>query len=89
MIDYTPGLHLLAALAGSWLRRDGLHVVHGLVAMTVALKAGLVFLIARRLMPDGVPRSPFALVAALMLWLPRAFFIGSFMEQSFLAQVAS
>ena len=25
MIDYTPGAHLLAVLAGAWLRRDALH----------------------------------------------------------------
>ena len=32
---------------------------------------------------------PFAIVAALLLWLPYAFFAGSFMEQSFLSQVVS
>lgn len=89
MIDYTPGLHLLAVLAGAWLRSDALHAVHAVVALTVALKGGIVFLIARRLMPDGVARVPFALVAALLPWLPYTFFAGSFMEQSFLSQVAS
>src|SRR5207248_10326353 len=48
MIDYTPGVHLIAALAGAWLRTDGLHAVYAVVAFTVALKAGLVFHIARR-----------------------------------------
>ena len=89
MIDYTPGAHLLTAMAGAWLRRDALHVVHAVVSLTVALKCGLVFLIARRLMPDGVPRVPFAAVAVLLLWLPYVFFAGSFMEQSFLSQVVS
>ena len=89
MIDYTPGAHLLAVMAGAWLRRDALHVVHGVVALSVALKSGVVFLIARRLMPDGVPRVPFAVAAALLLWLPHAFFAGSFMEQSFFSQVVS
>jgi hypothetical protein len=89
MIDYTPGAHLLAVMAGAWLRRDALHVVHGVVALTAALKSGVVFLIARRLMPDGVPRVPFAAAAALLLWLPYAFFAGSFMQQSFLSQVVS
>jgi hypothetical protein len=89
MIDYTPGAHLLAVMAGAWLRRDAFHVVHAVVALTVALKSGLVFLIARRLMPDDVPRVPFAIAAALLLWLPYVFFAGSFMEQSFLAQVVS
>jgi hypothetical protein len=89
MIDYTPGAHLLAMMAAAWLRRDALHVVHALVALTAALKSGIVFLIARRMMPDGVPRVPFAAAAALLLWLPYAFFAGSFMEQSFLSQVVS
>ena len=47
------------------------------------------FLIARRLMPDAMPRVPFAIAAALLLWLPYAFFAGSFMEQSFLSQAVS
>ena len=89
MIDYTPGAHLLVALAGALFRRDSLHVVHGVVAFTVALKSGVVFLIARRLMPEGVPRVPFAVIAVLLLWLPYVFFAGSFMEQSFLSQVTS
>jgi hypothetical protein len=89
MIDYTPGAHLLAVLAGAWLRRDALHVVHAVVALTAALKIGLVFLIARRLMPDQRPRVPFAIVAALLPWLPYPFFAGSFMEQSFVSQVVS
>ena len=89
MIDYTPGLHLLTVLAGAWLRRDALHVVHVLVSLSVALKSGIVFLIARRLMPDGVPRVPFAIVAVLLLWLPYVFFVGSFMQQSFLSQAVS
>ena len=89
MIDYTPGAHLLTVMAGGWLRRDGLHVVHSVIALTAALKSGVVLLIARRLMPDGVPRVPLAAAAPLLLWLPYVFFAGSFMEQSFLSQVVS
>jgi hypothetical protein len=89
MIDYTPGAHLLVALAGAWFRRDALHMVHAVVALTVALKSGVVLLIARRLMPDDVPPLPFSIIAALLLWLPYMFFVGSFMEQSFLSQVVS
>ena len=89
MIDYTPGFHLLAVLAGAWIRRDALHAVHALIALTAALKCGFVFLIARRLLPEGVPRVVFAAVAVLLLWLPYTFFAGSFMAQSFLSQVVS
>jgi len=89
MVDYSPGAHLLAALAGVWTRTDGLHAVYPLVAFTVALKCGLVFLIARRLVNSDVPRIPFAVMAVLLLLLPRAYFTGAFAQHSFLAQVVA
>ncbi len=89
MIDYTPGSHLLAALFGRWLGRGALHAVYPVVAGTVAVKAGLIFLIAYRLLPRDVPRIPFALMALLLLLVPRTYSIGSFTEQSYLAQVTS
>ena len=89
MVSYTPGTHLLATLAGAWTRTDGFRAVYPIVALSVALKAGLVFLIARRMMPAGAPRTPFASAAALLLFVPRDYFMGSFTELSFLAQVVS
>lgn len=89
MVNYTPGTHLLGALAGAWARSDGLHAIHPVVAMTVALKAGLIFLIAFRLMPPALPRIPLALSAVLLLFRPRDYFIGSFAAASYLAQVVS
>ena len=89
MVDYSPGAHLLAALAGAWTRTDGLHAMYPLVAFTVALKCGLVFLIARRMVSPDVPRIPFAVMAVLLLLLPRAYFTGSFAQHSFLAQVVA
>src|SRR2546422_7614403 len=55
MADYTPGLHLLAAMAGAWTGTDGFHAVYWIVAVSVALKAALVFAIAMRLLPRNVP----------------------------------
>jgi hypothetical protein len=49
MINYTPGSHLLASMAGAWIRSDGLHAVYPVVAILVAIKAGLLFLIVRRM----------------------------------------
>jgi hypothetical protein len=89
MVDYTPGFHLLAALVSAWIPGDALHVVYAVVSATVALKAGFVYLIARRLVPAGVPRNPFAVAAVLLLLAPRVYSIGSFTEQSYLAQVVS
>src|SRR5262249_16087167 len=49
MMDYTPGAPLLIALAGAWTREPSLRLVHPVLALTVALKAGFVFCIAWRL----------------------------------------
>src|SRR5262249_49709604 len=56
MAQYTPGSHLLAAFAGVWSHTDGLRALHVLLSVTVALKAGFVFLIAMRTLPAHVPR---------------------------------
>jgi len=55
MADYTPGAHLLAVLAGSWMRSDGLHALYTVVAVAVGLKVGMVFLVASRCLtrPDA------------------------------------
>jgi len=76
-------------LAGRWTRSDGLHAVFGIIALSVALKAGIVFLIALRCVPEAPSstRVPLALTAPLLLFLPRSFFLGSFVHDSFLAQV--
>jgi len=89
MIDYTPGLHLLAALGGAWLRTGGLHALHAVMALTVAIKAAFVFLIARRLVPTERTRNAFGVLAVVLLLVPYAYSVGSFTEQSYLAQVAS
>jgi hypothetical protein len=89
MVDYTPGFHLLAALVAAWIPGDALHVVYAVVASTVALKVGIVFLIARRLMPQDGRRDAFAVTAVLLLLVPRVYSIGSFTEQSYLAQVVA
>ncbi|HEV3484902.1 MAG TPA: hypothetical protein VG106_05810, partial [Vicinamibacterales bacterium] len=43
MVSYTPGSHLLAALAGEWLDVDALRVLHSLQAFLVGLKGGVFF----------------------------------------------
>jgi hypothetical protein len=90
MVDYTPGFHLLTALAGAWIPGfDGLHAVYPVIAFTVALKFGIVFLIARRLVRLIATANAFAIAAVFALLAPRVYSIGSFTEQSYLAQVAS
>jgi hypothetical protein len=113
MVDYTPGAHVLAVVAGAWIHSDGLHAIYPLVAFSVALKAGFVFLIAIRLLSpargDGADgdngQSPsasfpkrksderaiapiaFAIVAVLLLFVPHEYFLRSFAQHSFIAQV--
>ena len=89
MAHYTPGLHLLAALGGAWIRGDGLHVIYPIVALTVALKSVVVFLIALRTLPAVRPRIPLALAAVLLAFVPQVYVTGSFLHDSFLAQAAA
>ena len=80
---YTPGSHLLASLVGAWLGIGGLRAAHPLLALSVALKAGFVFLIARRV----VPQIPMALAAVLLSFAAQAYALGSFAHDFFFAQV--
>jgi hypothetical protein len=89
MMNYTPGMHLLAALAGVWTGTDGLHTIQTIVAFSVALKAVFVFLIARRILPKDLPDIAIGAAGVLLLFLPYDFFVGSFAHFSFLAQVVS
>jgi hypothetical protein len=89
MAHYTPGSHLLAALAGAWTGGDGFRAFHSVAAVTVAIKAGIVFLIARRLLPDGPALLPLAASSVLFLLLPLFYFVGSFTRYSYLAQVVA
>ena len=89
MVQYTPGSHILTALAGAWSRWSGLHVLHTVMAVSAALKAGFVFLVAMRMLPRDVPRVPIAAVAAISLFASQTYFLGSFAQYSFLAQVVA
>jgi hypothetical protein len=89
MVYYTPGSHVLTALAGAWTRSSGLHALHAVMAAAAALKAGFVYLIAMRTLAPGVPRVPLAMIAVVILFASPTFFLGSFTEFSFLAQIVS
>ncbi len=89
MVSYTPGSHLLAALAGAWAGGDGLHALYPVIAAATALKAGLVFLIVRRLLPDDPARVPIGIAAVALLALPYDYSLGSFFRWSFFAQVVA
>jgi len=88
MAQYTPGSHILAALAGAWSGTDGLRSLHMVQALAVALESGFLVLISRRLMPAGVPRV-LALASALFLLASPRYFLGEFTEYGFVAQVVA
>ena len=87
MVQYTPGSHIITALAGAWSQSNGLHAVHTVMAASVAIKSGFVFLIAMRMLPVRRERVPLAAIASVSLFASQTYFLGSFAEFSFLAQV--
>lgn len=89
MTHYTPGVHALAALVGRWLGTDGLRVIHSLVATTVALKIGFMFLIASRLGAAHPQRVPLAFAASALALVPHAYIFDSFMKDGFLPQAVA
>jgi len=89
MTSYTPGSHIVAAAAGDWLRVDALRVLFPVTAVFVAVKAGLVFILALRALPARPASALHALAAPVLLLVPAAFTIGSFFQFYFYAQVVS
>jgi hypothetical protein len=89
MVQYTPGSHILTALVGAWTRSNGLHALHAVMAASAALKAGFVFLIAMRVLPRDMPRVPLAALASISLFASQTYFLSSFAQYSFLAQVVA
>ncbi len=87
MTVYTPGSHILMAMAGRWTGTSGTHVLHTVMSAATALKVGFVYLIALRLLPDRGPRVPLAAFAAIAHLASPTFFLGSFTTYSFVAQV--
>jgi len=57
MMNYTPGSHLAAAAAAWWVRVDPLRVLLPLTALFVAVKVGIVYVLALRVLQDkpGAP----------------------------------
>lgn len=89
MAVYTPGLHVLAAVAAALAKSDGLHTLYPIVALSVALKVGVFVLIVLRLAGSSAARVPLAAAGLLLLGLPATYTVGSFVHDSFLAQVVS
>jgi hypothetical protein len=89
MAQYTPGSHILAALAGAWSGTDGLRALHTVQALAVALKVGFLWLIALRLLPADLPRRAMALLGVVLLWGAPVYFLGGMLDFGFVAQVVA
>ena len=70
------------------MRVDALRVVHPIAALCVALKGGVLYLIARRVI-EGPRGTVQALAAPLLALVPAVYFLGSFFQFFFFAQVVS
>jgi hypothetical protein len=89
MAHYTPGLHLLVAIAGRLAGVDAYRAAYPLLALTIALKAGFVFLIAHDLLAGLAARLPVAVAAVGLVLFARAYSLDGFLQAGFYAQVAS
>lgn len=89
MADYTPGVHLLAVIAGAVTGSHGFAAIFPVVAFAVAWKVGFVLLILLRLLTRMPLREPFAVTGIAMIVATSVYSISSFTHDSFLAQVVS
>jgi hypothetical protein len=89
MADYTPGSHIVAAMAGEWLGVDPLRVLFPATALFVAVKAGVVYALAVRALAAARGAALLALAAPILLLVPAGYTLGSFFKFYFLAQVVA
>ena len=89
MADYTPGLHLLTVIAGAVARTNGFHALYPLIAFSVAVKFGIFLLILVRLLAHSPIRVPLAIAGVIAVLTAPTYSLGSFVDDSFLAQVVS
>lgn len=89
MTVYPAGAHILGALAAQALGVSGLRVLHPLLAVLVALKAGLVLCLIARLLPPPSRHPAVALAGSLLLLVPVGYFIRAFTGYYFFPMVIS
>ena len=89
MAQYTPGLHALSAVAATLLGTDAHFTIYPILVVAVALKFSLVALSVLRLVGDHPGRLALAIATIALLFSVPSYTFGSFVHDSFLAQVAS
>jgi hypothetical protein len=89
MVNYTPGAHIMAATVAGWLRLDALRVLLPVTAAFVAVKAGVIYMLALRIVPARAGASLHAAAAPVLLAVPGVYVLGSFFQFYFYSQVVS
>jgi hypothetical protein len=89
MMNYTPGSHIAAAAVAQWVRLDPVRVLFPVTALFVAVKVGIVYLLALRLLEERAGAAFYALAAPVLLMIPARYLLGSFFEFFYFAQVLS
>jgi hypothetical protein len=89
MMNYTPGSHIMAAAVADWLRVDALRALLPVTAAFVAMKVGIVYALAVRIIGPRPHAAVLALAAPILLLVPSAYVLGSFFQFFFFAQVVS
>lgn len=89
MTGYPPGSHVVAAIAGALSGRDGVAIVHPIMAVATLLKAGILVSILGRILPAGRTRTPAAVAGVVLLLVPHAYLLSPIVHYGFYAQVLS
>ncbi len=89
MTVYPPGSHILAALMAAWLNTKSLYILHPLLAFLVAVKAGIIYNIIRRLITPSRCTVGIAIAGTALLLLPYGYFLYSFTAWYFYAMVTA
>lgn len=89
MTGYPPGSHVIAAIAGSVTGHRGVAVVHVVMAVATAIKAGLLVRILAEVLPAGPSRLPVAVAGGLLILVPHAYLLSPVTHHGFYSQVIS
>lgn len=89
MTVYPPGSHILAALVTDWLGTTTVRVLHPLLALLVAIKAGIIYNLILRLIPPSRRNQSIAVAGVILLLLPYDYFLRSFTAWYFFAMVTA
>lgn len=86
---YPTGGALFGALVAHWTGNIALKTIHPVISLILGLAAGLVFVLLKRLLPQGTLSTPIAFLTTMLLFTAWDYFPGSVNERYFYAQIFS